>query len=380
MRGLAHSRLVWLAGLSLALLTWAGLVSAAEDTPSDRVSFSACDGVELSGTFYPSPKGKKDKDAVVLLLHDFDPRKGGGSHGDFDKLAERLQKEGYSVLSFDFRGFGGSKSVREEFWKFNYNQRGIPKAYHGGVKSAESIDQKDFQLGYYPALINDIAAARAFLDRKNDSRDVNTSNLIVIGAGQGATLGALWMAAEMHRQKDTSPPALIPQAIPLRMDDPEGKDFAAAIWLTVSPNLAGRSVTGAVKSSLVELARDNKVPLAFYFGKSDTSGATLAKNYLDAIGGGKKVELKNTGSKAIPGTELTGSKLLGGRLGTADYIADYLNRVMEDRGSKEWKKRDEEKSRYFWTVNGRPKLPPAKNIGEKVVGPIPGAMIKLGSP
>jgi hypothetical protein len=172
---------------------------------------------------------------------------------------------------------------------------------------------------------------------------------------------------------------LFPQALPQRMDDPEGKDFAAAVWLTISPNLAGRPVTGAVKSSLVELARDNKVPMAFYFGKSDTSGATLAKNYLDAIGSGKKLELKNTGSKAIP-TELTGSKLLSGRLGTVDFIVDYLNRVMEDRGSKEWKKRDEEKSRYFWTVNGRPKLPAAKNIGETVVGPIPGAMIKLGSP
>src|SRR5262245_26381536 len=120
MRGLAHSHLVLLAGLSLALAAWTGSASAAEDAQSDRVSFSACDGVELSGTFYPSPRGKKDKDAVVLLLHDFDHRKGGGSHGDWDKLAEKLQKEGYSVLSFDFRGFGGSKSVRDDFWKFDY--------------------------------------------------------------------------------------------------------------------------------------------------------------------------------------------------------------------------------------------------------------------
>ncbi|HEY7426563.1 MAG TPA: alpha/beta fold hydrolase [Gemmataceae bacterium] len=377
MRGLAHSRLVLLAGLSLALLAWTNPASVAEDAPSDRVSFPACDGVELSGTFYPGPRGKKDKDAVVLLLHDFDPRKGGGSHGNWDKLAEKLQKEGYSVLSFDFRGFGNSKSVRDEFWKFDYNRRGIPRAYRNGVKPAQSIDQKDFTFGYYPALINDIAAARSFLDRKNDAREINTSNLIVIGAGEGATLGALWMAAEMHRQKDTSPPTVTPQA-PVRLDDPEGKDFVAAVWLTISPNVAGRSVTQAVKSSLAEVARENKVPTVLVVGSSDTSGTNLAKNYKDAMEGGKRVDLKNTGTKTISVTDLTGSKLLGVR-GTTDWVADYLSRVMEDRGSKEWKRREEEKARYYWTTNGRPRQL-AKNTGEKVVRPIPAALIKLGSP
>jgi dienelactone hydrolase len=370
MRTLAHSRLVPLAALSFALLAWAGSASAADEPMSDRVSFPACDGVELSGTFYP--KMGKDKDAVVLFLHDFSPRKGGGSHGEWDKLAARLQKEGYSVLSFDFRGFGGSKSVREEFWRFRYNQTGIPKAYRKGNKPAESIDQKDFTPGYYPALINDVAAARAYLDRKNDGREVNTSNLIVIGAGDGATLGALWASAEMHRQKDKSPfPVGAPQ-----LDDPEGKDIAAAIWLSISPNLAGKSVTRAVQSALVDVARENKVPTVMVFGSSDKSGDNLAKNYKSIIEGGKKVELKNTGTKTIAGTELTGSKLLGGRLETTDWIVKYLNNVMEDRGNKEWKKREEEKSRYFWTVNGRAqKL--AKNAGEKVIQPIPPSMLKL---
>ena len=34
---------------------------------------------------------------------------------------------------------------------------------------------------------------------KNDDGEANSSNIIVIGAGEGATLGALWMASEWRR-------------------------------------------------------------------------------------------------------------------------------------------------------------------------------------
>jgi pimeloyl-ACP methyl ester carboxylesterase len=378
MRIQSRSRFVLLAGLSVALLAWLHSVSVAAEPVFSRVSFPTCDGLELSGTFYPAgAAGKKDKDAVVLLLHEFDPRKGGGSHGEWDKLAAKLQQEGYAVLSFDFRGFGQSKSIRDEFWKFRHNQQGIPRGYKGGVKSAESIDQKDFTPFYYPFLINDIAAAKAFLDRKNDAREINSSNLVLVGAGDGATLGALWMAAEMHRQRDTSPPMLIPPAVPLRMDDPEGKDIAGAVWLTISPNIAGKSVSKALSAALVETARENKVPVAFLYGKNDANAANLTLNYLNTIQP-KKYDLKNTGEKAIAGTDLVASKLLGERVGATKEVIKQLDRVMEDRGSKEWKKRDEEKSRFFWS-RGKGQLRLAKTAGEKVVRPVPPELIRLAN-
>src|ERR1700733_2750774 len=85
---------------------------------SKKIKFTSYDGVELAGTFYPKLPGGKDRDACVMLLHNFDRIKGGNSHQDgWDHLAEELQKEGYAVLSFDFRGFGDSKEVsREKFW------------------------------------------------------------------------------------------------------------------------------------------------------------------------------------------------------------------------------------------------------------------------
>jgi pimeloyl-ACP methyl ester carboxylesterase len=384
MRILSRTPLVLLAGLSLALPAGAGRVSAADDKEVfSRVRLPTYDEMELAGTFYPSQPaaGKKDKDAVVMLLHDFGHRAGGGSHKDgWDKLAAALQKDGYSVLSFDFRGFGESTSVSPNFWKYPKNKilKGAGKA-----NPPESISQKDFPNLYYTVLINDVAAARSFLDRKNDAREVNTSNLIVIGAGQGATLGALWMAAECRRQKDKlSDQPAIGFRLPA-FDDPEGKDLAAAILLNISPTLEGRPVSRAVQSALVDVARESKVPTVFVYGKNDQTASNLSLDYLKVITttrDGRKLELKNTGEKSIPGTELSGGKLLGDRR-TIAFILKHLETVMEDRGSKEWKKRNEEKYNYVWSLPwptaSSVRRIIAKTSGEKVPRSIPADVSKL---
>src|SRR5687768_1482086 len=96
--------------LALALPA-AGLLPAgaaraqqAKDKPITKsVPFESYDGVQLSGTLYP----KAGADAVVLLLHDFDLKKGGSSQQEgWTDLAKDLQKAGYAVFMFDFRGFG----------------------------------------------------------------------------------------------------------------------------------------------------------------------------------------------------------------------------------------------------------------------------------
>jgi alpha-beta hydrolase superfamily lysophospholipase len=379
MQTLSRRRFVLLAGLSLSLLGAPYGATSAQAQGKDefsRVSFTTWDGVGISGTFYPATPaaGKKDKDAVVMLLHDFTHRGGGGSHKDgWDNLASRLQKEGFAVLSFDFRGFGGSTSVDPKFWNFGHN-----KVLRGSIKAKESINQKEFPAGYYMHLINDIAAARAFLDRKNDSREVNTSNLIVIGGGQGATLGALWMTAEMQRRKDKqSILSPLERGVVPQLDEPEGKDLAGAFWLSISPSLEGRPVSGAVKSALVDVARDGKVPTVLIFGDNDNKSENLAKNYIDAVETvrGKKEPLKLTGKKTIPKTELTGGKLLGEKKPATEFIVKHLNDVMEARGSKEWKPREEKKYAYLWSSPKSRAV--AKGVGEELPRPIPGSVIRL---
>jgi pimeloyl-ACP methyl ester carboxylesterase len=148
----------------------------------DSVTFETVDEVELHGTFYPSDQGVKAP--CVLMLHDLgDTANHSGSNDgtSWALLAKKLQKNGFAVLDFDFRGYGKSTTVQPAFWKAPYNN----KIKGAGTKSS-SIHAADFPAWYMPVLVNDIAAARRFLDEKNDAKQCNSRNLILIGVQEGA--------------------------------------------------------------------------------------------------------------------------------------------------------------------------------------------------
>lgn len=357
MRTLSHAPFVSLAAVSMLLLSAANPISAADNIQAKKVSFTTFDEVELSGTFYRSApgNGKKDKDAVVLLLHDFRHLKGGGSQEDgWHRLAGELQKEGYAVLSFDFRGFGNSKSVSPKFWTYPHNGSKWIKGANKKNPPA-TIDEKDFTQGYFITLVNDIAAARAYLNVLNDAQEVNASNILVVGAGQGATLGALWLMSECRRQKDNQSDRLFPGMHPQFrfLEEPEGNDVAAAVWMTVYPTLENKPVGKALINALAEEAKTGRIPSYFLYSKNDTKAYDFLyknnelKNLL-AENSKKKGGVKE---KAIPGAgELSGSKLLSGRLKTTDYIISYLNNVVEERGSKVRKDRQDRKYAFCWSL------------------------------
>ncbi len=196
---------------ALGVAACVGAARAADDPPpGDRVTFDSMDGVTLEGTFFKSnPQAPaKDKNSSVLLLHNIDPKTGGNSHQDeWDKLAQSLADDGYSVLSFDFRGFGASHNVNKDtFWdpiKGLHNRQAMPELANKNPPP-DTIDNKDFDGAasmYYPYLVNDISAAKAYLDRHSAGGQANSSNLILVGAGEGAALGAMWMESQWHLKK-----------------------------------------------------------------------------------------------------------------------------------------------------------------------------------
>jgi hypothetical protein len=300
---------------------FAASVRADAGTP-EKVSFETVDEVELRGTFYPNDNNTKAP--CALLLHNVGNGHSSQEHG-WESLARELQKEGYAVLTFDFRGHGKSTSVSAAFWK------AAPSSYFKtGTPKKDTIDHKSFLPAYVPYLVNDIAAARRFLDAKNDARQCNSSNIVLIGAQEGATLGSLWLAAEWSRRPPRVPGVTNPSAY--------GQDVTAAVWLSMATTL-GNNGLGPKLSKWIQPLRD-KTPMAFLYGEDDKSASKVAKEMCEKI---LKIDTP-------PRPKYTAARGIGGRIAGVELlesskevkaISNYLKKVQEEsRGEVPWQDRD----------------------------------------
>jgi pimeloyl-ACP methyl ester carboxylesterase len=331
MRRLAFGRLGCILLAGLALMCWPQASRAAEP---ERVKFDTYDQVEIHGTYYPGDMASKSP--AALILHAL----GGSSREEgWDNLAKELQKKHFAVLLFDFRGHGESTSIGTEFWRAAGNIS--LKGYRPG-KLKDQISYKDFTtLPNWLSLVNDIQAAKRFLDRKNDSGECNSANVVVIGAESSAALGALWIATEWKhpRMLNRFPP------VPANRGEMEGQDIECAVWLSFSPHIAvdrARGFTVHPDSWLATPVVREKVPMCFLYGEQDTKAKNCALHLYDNVLHARKdKKLKLTVEKGIKDTKLAGRELLGKpSLGTEELIVTYVSKVIDDRGSNPWSKRD----------------------------------------
>jgi hypothetical protein len=323
-----------LAIVAVACLALAASASA-QDAEAERVRFTTADEAELHGTFYSGTR----RSPVVMLVHAIGKKH---SSRDWDRLPAYLHDKGYAVLAFDLRGHGRSRAVEPSvFWSSRYpaNRRYV-RGPHG-----DEITVNDFDPRYLPVLVNDLAAAKAFLDRKNDQGECNSSNLVIIGAEDGATLGALWLNSEWYRHRLV--PAAFPGISPQIDASAEGNNVLCGLWLSISPRLGNRSVP---LSALLDLpGRQKKVPMVFMHAAEDDKGKALARALERHLKSGQK--LPYTGAVEIPAVEGEGTKLLAGEA-AAKAIADYLDAVSES-SAREWMEREARDTQYVWRGPGR---------------------------
>jgi pimeloyl-ACP methyl ester carboxylesterase len=343
--------LVTLTLAAAAALTAPGRGGAAQRPPGkakeQEVTFETSDGVELHGVFYRSPKGRGA--ACVLLLHDVGEDSG---QDEYVELARKLQQAGQAVLTFDFRGHGKSTTVDERFWRVPINQHRV-RGYRPAAPR-KRVAFKDFTPDYYPTLANDVSAARAFLDEQNDLGECNTMNVVVVGFGEGATVGALWLAAECCRYQVTG-------KLKLRLEpDPEAESVRCAAWVDLSPTLARRRVP--VVDWVREAGRDREVPTWLMYSKDDRAASELAAKCLSALKA-KKADLPRTGATAVEDGE-------GGRGG---LVPVYVKNVLKAEAKVGWEKQDYEGQTFAWSAAGRggSQVMVAKLEGAKSLGMIP---------
>ena len=101
------------------------LLSAAARAEQREVTLTAADGFTLQGTFHSAPKGGPG----ILLLHQCN-----ADRRSYDQLAIMLNNAGYNVLSFDFRGFGGSRGG--QYTDFSRERQAIVENMPGDVDAA----------------------------------------------------------------------------------------------------------------------------------------------------------------------------------------------------------------------------------------------------
>jgi alpha/beta hydrolase fold len=335
---------------ALAALAAQGELPAQDDGKPVEENFPTADGVRLKGLFHKSAKPATGNPVVILL---YEPGIGNtlDKPGDWAGLTKTLNDKGFHVFRFDWRGHGKSKDITDpnEFWFNNFTGPWNKKYVKGGNKKPikNDIDIKT-DVGtsltkYMPVFVNDIAAARAHLDGKNDQGDLSTSSIYVIGAGDAAALGLFWMTAEWAR------PAIhpllgggqiykfVPQ--PGIIVDPEaGRDIAGAVWLSGSRNAFPEAVVKNWAKNTSKL-RDNN-PMLLMFGSEDTPAKTQAKFFYENVlvaKGDKQLGIKpleQTFLSEVKG-KVKGSALLGNNatLGTEDTIMKYLEARQKDRAA-----------------------------------------------
>jgi len=293
-----------------------------DDDKKKPVTFETTDEVRLTGTFYRGNKGSESP--TVLMVHAFNSDR---TKGGWDSLATELQNRGFAVLTFDFRGHGGSTSVRDRFWGFEQNKNGI----RGGnaAKNKVTIAASDFKPSYWPVLLNDIAAARHFLDLQNDAQRCNSGSIIVIGAQDGASLAVAWMAQEWERR-------VVPAGTPIYSVGTTsrnlGEDLACAVL--VGPvernNTTGTAFRIREWIGRAPRLREN-TPFFAIYGKQDPNAAQVVPAFMAAVRRPpENVRSKHTVDKdeglttRLPGQDLLGNAALQ----VNDKIAKYVEDVM----------------------------------------------------
>jgi hypothetical protein len=295
------------------------------------VQFATADQVTLRGLLYPG--GKRKKGACVLLVHDL----GRGHRGsDLASLAQALQAAGHTVLQFDLRGHGDSTAVTQNFWTFPVNSANLPAGKAGG-RMPEAIDARRFPLSYYPYLAHDLAAARAFLDERHNEPDgpVHAGQLVVVGAGEGAALGALWLAAEYRRFGTRRGVGGLPEM----EGSPETTSVIGALWLTMPATLGrGSGQEKSLQDWVKDAGRYGEVPMCFLHGADDVNAAGRAQNLVSQIKD-NPAHLPLTAVKAVPKTGAGGTDLLKPALDTEAMVVAFVDSALKARETK-WAPRE----------------------------------------
>jgi pimeloyl-ACP methyl ester carboxylesterase len=312
------------------------------------VSIPTADGLKLAGTFYAAPAGKKGP--CVLMLHDFQFGNIGRKGRDWVNLATGLQKQGCAVLTFDFRGCGDNRNSKDllpaTFLRHPANmlvQGGFNPQFPRGMRgqtTQSAINSMFFPPRYLPWLVQDVVAARLWLDLQHDAGKVNSSNLVLIGEGEGARLGTLWLATEARRYRTAD---LVPGVAVSSLY--ESRDLRGAVWIDVrgAGKVAALRDAPSVRKQL--MSEKAWPPMLYLYNQNNPGIATQVDEWTKTF----PQSLRAPGArKVVNQVGFAGLISLLSAPGATQEIQDFVAALIRSGEMKPPDRRNTQANEYTW--------------------------------
>jgi len=252
MTGLHRLTLVLSVAASIAALS---SVNAAPPTAAGaaaatvaKLDLETSDGVALAAWYYAAPRDEKPL-ATVILVHDLE-----GSHTSVESLALTLQQAGCAVVVPDLRGHGASAPRSGTSGREEKNTASMLKKSDLEMMAATAGGRVREQA----AIQGDIETVRNFIQRKAEAGELDMDRLCVVGCGTGATLAALWTAADA--------------AWPPLASGPQGQQVRALVLISPVWVTKGLSIAPALASD----AFKKETPIMVVAGADDRDAVRLA--------------------------------------------------------------------------------------------------------
>lgn len=222
-----------------------------------KVPLVTKDGVELSGFYFGSNRGKNA--IPVIVIHEWK-----GQKALYAPLYVALSKAGCAVLTLDYRGHGGSREYTDRSGK------------------TKEFDLKTMNKQHVGAIVQyDLDAAKKFLEQENNEEKLNLNALVVIGVRDGSVLAAGWTQRDWSFQPVGS--------------RKQGQDVKALVLISPKRQLKGVGIEGPLAVPTVAA-----LPTMMVVGRDSLEESDTKRIYKRSEG----VKKRMAGGREAEGLEL----------------------------------------------------------------------------
>jgi len=273
---------------------------AARDELRDRsVGFGTSDGLSLNGYWFQGVAVDKLRPDAVMMF----PAPGNKVNDAWIGLAKALSEKNFSVLLFDWRGCGmnaadtaGSRIFEDKtkFWTELYNRQLLKTSQKllddKGLDYKNISGRSDTLYRYRDFMLNDLLAARFYLDRQNDNGKCNTNRVWLVTEKDGGQLGMAFIASEFSRNTIYNPKTT--SATEVIQFKAAGKDYAGMTTLSYAAGNAtasavfrnGMGILNALPQKEARNHFENRLAMVMVYGKKE--GSAASKSAISQAGAG----------------------------------------------------------------------------------------------